>query len=73
MNGCQIITTKRGNSSNSLDFKEVYSLYRFTQNLRNKRLKRGKRRNVFFSSEDQRICSELMRFSSGGGIKLLLF
>lgn len=34
MNGCQIITTKRGNSSNSLDFKEVYSLYRFTENLR---------------------------------------
>ena len=32
MNGCQIITTKRGNSSNSLDFKEVYSLYRFTEN-----------------------------------------
>ena len=31
MNGCQIITTKRGNSSNSLDFKEVYSLYRFTE------------------------------------------
>ena len=31
MNGCQIITTKRGNSSNSLDFKEVYSLYRFTK------------------------------------------
>lgn len=30
MNGCQIITTKRGNSSNSLDFKEVYSLYRFS-------------------------------------------
>ena len=33
MNGCQIITTKRGNSSNSLDFKEVYSLYRFTENI----------------------------------------
>lgn len=33
MNGCQIITTKRGNSSNSLDFKEVYSLYRFTEKL----------------------------------------
>ena len=39
MNGCQIITTKRGNSSNSLDFKEVYSLYRFT-------IKSGIRKNV---------------------------
>ena len=28
---CQLITLKRGNSSNSLDFKEVYSLYRFTE------------------------------------------
>lgn len=36
MNGCQIITTKRGNSSNSLDFKEVYSLYRFTETIRKK-------------------------------------
>ena len=27
--GCQLITPKRGNSSNSLDFKGVYSLYRF--------------------------------------------
>ena len=36
MNGCQIITTKRGNSSNSLDFKEVYSLYRFTEKLWNR-------------------------------------
>ena len=27
---CQLITLKRGNSSNSFDFKEVYSLYRFT-------------------------------------------
>ena len=35
MNGCQIITTKRDNSSNSLDFKEVYSLYRFSENLWN--------------------------------------
>lgn len=24
---CQLITLKRGNSSNSFDFKEVYSLY----------------------------------------------
>ena len=31
--GCQLITPKRGNSSNSLDFKGVYSLYRFTKNL----------------------------------------
>lgn len=31
--GCQLITPKRGNSSNSLDFKGVYSLYRFTENL----------------------------------------
>lgn len=29
---CQLITLKRGNSSNSFDFKEVYSLYRFTEN-----------------------------------------
>ena len=28
---CQLITLKRGNSSNSFDFKEVYSLYRFTE------------------------------------------
>ena len=32
---CQLITLKRGNSSNSFDFKEVYSLYRFTENLWN--------------------------------------
>ena len=32
--GCQLITPKRGNSSNSLDFKEVYSLYRFTKKSR---------------------------------------
>ena len=31
-NGCQLITPKRGNYSNSLNFNEVYSLYRFTQN-----------------------------------------
>lgn len=31
LNGCQPITRKRGNFSNSLDFKEVYSLYRFTE------------------------------------------
>ena len=30
-NGCQLITRKQGKSSNSLDFKEVYSLYRFTE------------------------------------------
>ena len=29
-NGYQLITRKRGNSSNFLDFKEGYSLYRFT-------------------------------------------
>lgn len=34
-NGCQVIIPKRGNSFNSLDFNEVYSLYRFTQNLWN--------------------------------------
>lgn len=28
--GCQLITRKRGNSSNSLDFRWIYSLYRFT-------------------------------------------
>lgn len=39
---CQLITLKRGNSSNSFDFKEVYSLYRFTENLCNKRIKREK-------------------------------
>ena len=32
MNGCQIITPKQGNPSNSLDFNEEYSLYRFTEN-----------------------------------------
>ena len=32
-NGCQLITRKQGNSSNSLDFKEVYSLYRFSQKI----------------------------------------
>ena len=30
-NGCQLITRKQGNSSNSLDFKVVYSLYWFTK------------------------------------------
>ena len=30
-NGCQLITRKRGNSSNPFDFKEVYSLYRLTE------------------------------------------
>ena len=30
-NGCQLITRKWGNSSNFLDFKQVYSLYRFTE------------------------------------------
>ena len=30
-NGYQLITPKRGNSSNSLDFKKVYFLYRFTE------------------------------------------
>ena len=28
-NGCQVITQKRGNSSNSFDFNEVYFLCRF--------------------------------------------
>lgn len=28
---CQLITLKRGNSSNSFDFKELYSLYRFNK------------------------------------------
>ena len=32
-NGCQLITRKWGNSSNSLDFKEVYFSYRFTEKL----------------------------------------
>lgn len=30
--GCQLITPKRGDFSNYLDFKEVYSLCRFTIN-----------------------------------------
>ena len=30
---CQLITLKRGNSSNSFDFKEVYSLYRFMEKI----------------------------------------
>ena len=30
-NGCQLITRKRGHFSNSLDFKRVYSLYRFIE------------------------------------------
>ena len=34
LNGCQVITRKRCNSSNSLDFNEVYSLYRFTKKFR---------------------------------------
>ena len=33
MNGCQIITPKQGNPSNSLDFNEEYSLYRFTEKI----------------------------------------
>mgnify|MGYP005890502513 CR=1 FL=1 len=32
-NGYQVITQKQGNSSNSLDFNEVYSLYRFTEKM----------------------------------------
>ena len=36
MNGCQIITQKQGNSSNSLDFNEEYSLYRFTEKIRDR-------------------------------------
>ena len=31
LNGCQLITRKWGNSSNFLDFKQIYSLYRFTK------------------------------------------
>lgn len=31
LNGCQLITSKRGNSSNSLDFKQVYSFCRITE------------------------------------------
>ena len=38
-NGCQLITRKWGNSSNSLDFKEVYFSYRFTENLQNNFIK----------------------------------
>lgn len=30
--GCQLVTQKRDNSSNSFDFRLVYSLYRFTEN-----------------------------------------
>lgn len=30
-NSCQVITPKRGNLSNSLDFKKVYFLYRLTE------------------------------------------
>lgn len=30
-NGCQLITRKQGNSSKALDFKDIYSLYRFTE------------------------------------------
>ena len=40
---CQLITLKRGNSSNSFDFKEVYSLYRFT-----KKSSVGKQFAIFF-------------------------
>ena len=33
--GCQLVTQKRDNSSNSFDFRLVYSLYRFTKKLWN--------------------------------------
>lgn len=39
MNGCQIITPKQGNSSNSFNLNHLYSLYRLTENMRDYRIK----------------------------------
>lgn len=48
---CQLITLKRGNSSNSFDFKEVYSLYRFTE--------KGEM-FVMFNAVNEAVCSAVV-------------